>query len=180
MIVVARTVSRGLIAGLICSAGIVAGDHVFILLATFGLAAISPLPGELFVAIKIIGSIYLIWLGLKLILSKREDSGSGYKSAQRYATNFIAGLLTTLSNPKAILFYASFLPAFLDLSRVNYIDILLLLLIATLAVGGVMSLYVFFTAKLASKPRNPATKALSKWAAGSILIGSGAYIVTKP
>lgn len=48
MIVVARTLSQGFLAGLITTSGIVAGDFVFIALATFGVTALSQLLGELF------------------------------------------------------------------------------------------------------------------------------------
>ena len=60
------------------------------------------------------GAFYLVWLGLQLILSKRNDFGSGAGSAGT-ASAFVwfrRGLLTNALNPKVGIFYVSFLPQF--------------------------------------------------------------------
>ena len=62
MIVIARRLSQDCIAGMVTSAGIVAGDFVFIGLAVFGLSTLSQSLGELFLITQYGGAAYLFWL----------------------------------------------------------------------------------------------------------------------
>lgn len=173
MIVTSRSISHGLKAGLITAFGIVGGDYVFILLAVSGLSVLADVMGEYFLIIKYIGAAYLIILGLMLMFTKSKPSE--VKVVGSSSLNFIAGLVTTLSNPKAILFYVSFFPAFIDLASVTLVDIIVILVVATFSVGGVMAAY----ALMASKAGQYVNKKLIKYGAGSILIGSGLTIATK-
>ena len=66
MIVIARTLSQDCIAGMVTSAGIVAGDFVFIGLAVFGLSTLFQSLGELFLIIQYGGAEYLFWLEVKI------------------------------------------------------------------------------------------------------------------
>ena len=92
--------------------GIVLGDYVFILLALFGLTALSEIMGTTFFIIKYLSAIYLIWLGIKLLKAKAKASMIEIQNSveSSKSSNFIAGLLITLGNPKAILFYVGFFP----------------------------------------------------------------------
>uniref|UniRef100_UPI0026296014 LysE family translocator n=1 Tax=uncultured Microbulbifer sp. TaxID=348147 RepID=UPI0026296014 len=110
--VTARSTSAGLRHGLFTTAGIVTGDFVFIILALLGLATLSNVLGELFFVIKYLGAAYLIWLGISILSSTPNTSAGRAINAPRHTARFAAGLITTLSNPKAILFYLSFFPAF--------------------------------------------------------------------
>lgn len=90
--------------------GIVLGDYVFILLALFGLTALSEIMGTTFFIIKYLSAIYLIWLGIKLLKAKASMIEIQNSVESSKSSNFIAGLLITLGNPKAILFYVGFFP----------------------------------------------------------------------
>lgn len=179
LIVVARTMSQGFIAGVVTSAGIVAGDFVFIALAVYGLSTLSQLLGDFFLIVKYAGAAYLIWLGVRIILSKNETDKSQIKTLSSHSTNFIAGLLTTLGNPKAILFYVSFFPAFLDLSKVNHLDLGLILLVASISVGGVMVLYAYLANKTGSLLKESRASNVVKFGSGTMLVGSGAYVAVR-
>ena len=144
LVVTGRTMSGGIYHGIVTTVGIVAGDYVFITFTLLGLVALSELMGSFFVIIKYIGGVYLIFIGVSLFRSKVDDVCHISKiSKLSYSSSFVMGLFTTLGNPKAILFYLSFLPAFLNLSQVSILDIVLLYSIATIAVGGVMFGYAY-------------------------------------
>lgn len=187
LVVVARSLSGGFKHGVATSIGIVAGDYVFIILSVFGLASLAQTIGDLFVFVRYAGAIYLIYLGVSLLASNTQSSSaelegnleSPVRHTMRYSMDFVAGLLTTLSNPKAILFYLSFFPAFLDLSTMHYDDLLLILLITTFAVGGVMVAYSYVSVKaqflLADKKRGRWINRVSS----GLLVGSGLFLMLR-
>ena len=104
LVVIARTLESGWRQGLATVAGIITGDYIFISLAVFGLAALAEVMGSLFVIVKYVGGTYLVWLGMKLILSKRTTHIEVPKKAGNHSTNFFAGLLTTLPTQKRFYF----------------------------------------------------------------------------
>jgi threonine/homoserine/homoserine lactone efflux protein len=185
LVVVARSLSGGINHGIATSIGIVAGDYVFIILSVFGLASLAQTMGDLFVFVRYAGAIYLIYLGVSILRSSTQSSSSELEgnlvSSKRhsmpYSMDFVAGLLTTLSNPKAILFYLSFFPAFLDLSTLRYDDLIFILLITTFAVGGTMIAYSYVSVKaqflLADKKRGRWINRVSS----GLLVGSGLFLM---
>ena len=93
-------------------AGIVAGDVVLIALSGLGVAALVARWPNLLDAVRIVGALYVAWLGVGLL---RAPTALAATAAQRaHAGDALRGLLLTLSNPKPILFFAAFFPLFLD------------------------------------------------------------------
>jgi threonine/homoserine/homoserine lactone efflux protein len=179
LVVIARTLENGWRQGLATVAGIVTGDYIFICLAVFGLTALAGVMGNLFIIVKYVGAAYIIWLGIQLLLSKRTTHIEVHEKSVGHSKNFFAGLLTTLANPKAILFFLSFFPAFLDLSMVSLTDMAVLLIVEICSVGGVMATYVFLTVKAQSSIQSsPKTKYL-KYGSGAFLIGGGAFVALR-
>lgn len=177
--VVARSMASGFFHGLATVFGIVFGDYIFIILSLYGLSTLASTMESFFAFIKYAGAIYLIWLGIKLILTKHSSVEVKPVMELSFLSNFIAGLVTTLSNPKAILFYLSFFPAFINLQDVTFVEIWKLLLVATIAVGSVMAVYAYAASKASRIFKSSrATKTLNI-AAGSIMVGSGVLLATK-
>ena len=150
IVVVARSLDSGFRQGLVTAMGVLSGDFVFISLAVFGLAALAELMGNLFVIIKYIGAVYLIYLGFNLITAKSSTEDAQAPKPAKHSTNFLVGLMTSMSNPKVILFYFSFFPAFFDLESLSLIDVAALFLIATFSVGAVMAGFAYVAAKTKS------------------------------
>jgi threonine/homoserine/homoserine lactone efflux protein len=177
LVVVARCLSSGLAHGVSTSVGIVAGDFVFIALALFGLAALSELLGSFFELVKYLGAAYLCWLGYTVVRAENFSAQLEVVQSPSHFASFMAGLLTTLSNPKAILFYVSFFPAFLDLADLTPLEIAAVYAITTLAVGGVMLAYAYLAHKAKSMSRIKQTNAYLRLCAGFLLVGSGLFVV---
>lgn len=123
-LVVTRSATFGVANGVAVTAGIILGDLIFILLAIVGLSVVADTLGSLFMVIKYLGAAYLLWLGYTLITSNGASSISVDKSVkqQNLFASFAAGLILTLGDIKAIIFYASFLPVFVNLSTVQTPD----------------------------------------------------------
>jgi len=139
----ARAAAFGFSHGMFTALGIVAGDIIFILVAVYGLAFIADAMGEQFVLIKYIGGAYLIWLGISLWRADAKMRKSDDVQQSSWRSSFLAGLLITLGDQKAILFYLGFFPAFIDLRLMTPIDTLLIILIATIGVGGAKLVYAY-------------------------------------
>lgn len=124
---VARSLASGFRSALEMIAGIVTGDLIYLMFAVFGLSAAARMFGEWFVVVKIGGGVYLIWIGAKIFFSKpSEEQKNGAVIKRARSENFISGLLITLSNPKVILFYCGFLPAFTDLTVLSGDEVILI------------------------------------------------------
>jgi threonine/homoserine/homoserine lactone efflux protein len=139
----ARAASSGFRHGVYVTLGIITGDTLFIVLAIFGLHLLAEAMDDSFVFIKYLGGAYLIWLGIRL-----WRSGAGATTAQTQAntsatSSFMTGLLITLGDQKAVLFYLGFFPAFMDLKVLTMIDALIVIAIAAVAVGGVKFGYAY-------------------------------------
>jgi threonine/homoserine/homoserine lactone efflux protein len=135
--VTTRAATYGFIHGVFTTIGIVMGDIIFILIAIWGLSFLSETMGSLFIAIKYLGGAYLIWLGISLCRSKAQEMTTEQPVKSSLFSSFVTGLVITLGDQKATLFYLGFLPAFLDVSKISYLDTIAVILVATLAVGGV-------------------------------------------
>lgn len=177
--VVARSMASGFPHGLVTVGGIVFGDYVFIILSLYGLSALADSMGGLFSVIKYGGAIYLTWLGVQLLLAKHKPVEVNPVNELSFLLNFITGLVTTLSNPKAILFYVSFFPAFLDIQEVTASQVGQLLLVATIAVGSVMAGYAYSASKAGDLFKSKRANKAMNVTAGSIMIGSGVLLAIK-
>ncbi len=177
--VVARSMAAGFFSGLATVLGIVFGDYIFIVLSVCGLAALASAMGGFFAFIKYAGAIYLIFLGMKLLLAKSNSVEIKPAAKHSLSSNFLAGLVTTLSNPKAILFYVSFFPAFVDVQHVTSFQVFQLLLVATVAVGFVMAGYAYTASKARGFFKNSGASKKLNVTAGSIMVGSGALLAVK-
>lgn len=143
--VVARSAASGFSHGAVTAAGIVLGDFLFILFAILGLWTVAET--NAFFLVKYLGSAYLIYLGVVTWQAKPKQQAIEGVKEFFWLSNFSCGLLITLSDPKAVLFYAGFLPAYLDLTTISLPETGLVLLSATVAVGGAKLIYAYLANK---------------------------------
>jgi homoserine/homoserine lactone efflux protein len=102
-------------------AGLEVGLVVILFIAGAGLGALLVASEHAFTAIKIIGALYLIYLGIvqwrtPIRIGKPAD-GEAVRGAGSGMRRFLVGLLTNLTNPKGILFMVAVLPQFIDPAR---------------------------------------------------------------
>ena len=180
-LVVTRSVTNGTSNGIAVAAGIVVGDLIFIMLAVTGLSVIAQTMSWLFMGIKYLGAGYLIFLGIRLILSAAHSSISVNNTHHKAGllTSFMAGLFLTLGDIKAIFFYVSLLPTFIDLSVLSTVDLLIIIFITIVAVGGIKIVYAFTAVKISSMTDNVQLQSIAKKMAGTFLVGAGSYLIFK-
>ena len=178
--VVARALSGGFGAGVAMSAGIALGDLLYVTAALAGLAAIGPMLGSAFIAVKFISAAYLIWLGIHLWRQTPQVYEANAKRKQKgFTGNAAAGFLITLGNPKVFIFYLVFLPVFVGLDRLSAGDAVVVAIIVPITVSLPLLGYSLLAARARRFCRRPgAPRALNR-TAGTFLIGAGITIAVR-
>jgi threonine/homoserine/homoserine lactone efflux protein len=112
--VVARTIAQGKRAGLSSVAGVALGNLGNALGASLGLAALFAVYSFAFTLVKFAGAAYLVFLGIKVLLAAPAALPTDAIQALRVRRIFRDGFAVALLNPKTALFFAAFLPQFID------------------------------------------------------------------
>ena len=160
--------------------GMTISDMLYLIAACLGLAAIATHWGELFTAIRILGAIYLVYLGWKMWNAPLELNEADDKVGRSAGIlSFTQGFLISASNPKVILFYIAFLPTFMDLSVLNATDIALASFLTLIALMiGLMGIALFAAKARKFFRSQDGVKRLNR-SAGSIMMGAGAYLISR-
>lgn len=115
---VSRSLTQGRRAGLTSLAGVAAGFVCYLAAATAGITTIFVFVPDLYLAVKLAGAVYLLWLAWKAI---RPHGRSVFAPTplppDPPGKLFVMGMLTNLLNPKIAILYVSLLPQFVDPAR---------------------------------------------------------------
>ncbi len=179
MAVMARSMGSGFSHGFFTTLGILAGDLVFILVAIFGLTSFAGAMEQGLTVVAYLGGAYLVWVGLQEWRTKRGHTEIEKIQHTSLWSDFLCGVSITLGDPKAILFYVSFLPAFLDLPQASLVDVGIILILVILTAGGVKLGYALMGDKTKNLFQNPATTKVLHRIAGLILMGTGFFLIGK-
>lgn len=118
LLIMLRSGSQGWRAGSMAALGIGTGTMVHVLAAALGLSALLSASAELFAVIKLMGALYLVYLGVSMLWQRSGTStsvdGTVALPALSYGRIFRQGLLTNVLNPKVALFFLAFVPQFID------------------------------------------------------------------
>ncbi|MFT5209271.1 MAG: threonine/homoserine/homoserine lactone efflux protein [Flavobacterium sp.] len=115
-------IAQGMKGGIVAASGLAVGSFFHVLAAVFGLSAIFQHSPILYFMIKILGTFYLIYLGIKL-WRNRTNNASNNLTHQRdtpelknlsLVTVFKESIIVEITNPKTALFFIAFLPQFVD------------------------------------------------------------------
>ena len=114
-LIAATAVRHGRGAAFAATLGIVSGLAVHATASALGLSVILATSAELFAVVKLLGAIYLAYLGLRLIFSKSEPSETTRPNGTTRLPRafFVRGAISNVLNPKVALFYLTFLPQFI-------------------------------------------------------------------
>lgn len=179
-LVIVRSATVNVRNGIATAVGVVAGDLIFIAMAMMGLVALSEIMGAFFAMIRYLAAGYLVWLGWQLIRHAADtrvmDAG---QAKGGMATSFLSGLALTLGDIKAILFYASLFPAFVDIASLTTSDVVLIMLVTVIAVGGVKVAYALAANRIACLSKGIAFRREARVTAGGLLMGAGGCLIVK-
>jgi threonine/homoserine/homoserine lactone efflux protein len=175
ILVMSRSIAQGPAAGVVTAAGVSVGLVGHTVLATLGLGAILRTSEWLFLALKLVGAAYLVYLGIQLLRTRQHELTVTVGSSRTLGRLFFDGALSNISNPKIAVFYFAFLPQFVRPDAVH----------PTLSVFGLGLVFAGLTF-LVKGPVGLAAGLLSGWlrsrpnalswlyrTSGAVLIGLG-------
>jgi len=167
---VRNTVARGRRAGMSTSAGVVSGQLVWACAAAAGIAALLVASRPAFLALRLVGAAYLIYLGLQALLAAwRGTAAHGHSS--RGSSPYVQGLLSNLGNPKMAIFFTSLLPQFGE-SFAALLGHALLFSTLTLA-------WLAFVVRVGDTLRVPAVRRVVDAVTGVVLVALGSRLAAE-
>jgi threonine/homoserine/homoserine lactone efflux protein len=112
--IVTRSVMQGRDAGLASVAGVALGNLGNAIGASLGLAALFAISSLAFTVVKYAGAAYLIYLGVQALRGPKTESTAMALQAMQLGKIFRDGFVVALLNPKTAVFFAAFLPQFMN------------------------------------------------------------------
>ena len=176
LMVTGHAMSSGTRVALASLLGVALGDFTAIACSVLGLGAVLAASAEAFTVLKWAGALYLIYLGSKLWRAPAVPLGAaaGGQGAKRSMRRAIAeSFSVTLLNPKGLLFFAAFLPQFIDMHRAVLPQVILHALTFEVLAASSLVLYIFMTTRARRVVDSPRAIKIMNRAGGTMLIGAG-------
>lgn len=174
---IGQTLTAGRARGLAAMLGACTGLLVHSMLVAFGLSALLVASATAFTAIKVIGAVYLVWLGIQAV---RHGSAltvkHGGAKEQSLTKVYLMGLGVNLLNPKIVMFFLTFLPQFVSAQDPHAAGKLLFLGLYFTALGiPTCAILIFMAEKFtAALRKSPRVMRLIDWSFAGIM---GAFAV---
>jgi len=174
---ITRTLSHGRGAGFASIGGIALGNLGNAAMASFGLAAVLAISTQAFTVIKLAGAAYLVFLGVREIRRAGANGRSEFRGAPPPRKAFRDGFWVALLNPKTALFFAAFLPQFVDPSGSPLAQGLTLSAAFVLIAACTDTLYVLAAGTLGPKIMGlGARPSVGRYISGASFIALGIFV----
>jgi threonine/homoserine/homoserine lactone efflux protein len=165
--------------GIATAAGVSAGQAVWTVATSVGLAAVIAASEPVFRAVKLAGAVYLVVLGLQSLrdaVRRRSRAPSQAPASVPVSRAFRQGLLSNLGNPKMAVFFTSLLPQF---GGESFGALLALGLVFCTMTFVWLSAYAAAVAKAGDVLRRPRVRRILDALVGAVLVGLGLRLVTE-
>ena len=172
----AQTISHGRKAGLMAMLGIHLGCYLHVFAAAFGLSAVFKHVPELYMAVKIAGALYLIWIGIGMIRSRMGSPDQPVAPPKTVKRALLDSFIVEILNPKVALFFIALLPQFVDpsASLPVWAQFLILGTIVNFSFSSADLVTVFgATLVMKTMKASRAGFGIGRWLGGGMMIGLG-------
>ena len=182
--IVSRSVDQGRAAGFASVLGVTTATLIQIALAVVGLSSVVLASAVAFDAVKYAGAAYLIYLGVRRLLSREAVDLATTRPPRTLRRLYAQGVVVNMLNPKTVLFVFALLPQFVDVDA-GHVALQVLVLGLTLSTLGLLSdgLYALAAGTVADRLRGSrAIARVERWFGGTVLVGLGiaAAAFTRP
>jgi threonine/homoserine/homoserine lactone efflux protein len=169
-----NTLMGGRRSGVFTALGVSTGQATWTLATAVGIAALLAASEPAFVAVKLAGAAYLVWLGLQALLAAFRGRERPPVQAPRRSA-FRQGLLSNLGNPKMAAFFPSLLPQFAD----SFSLLVALGLTFCLFTLVWLTVYAFAVARAGDVLKRPAIRRTIEAVTGAVLVALGLRLATE-
>lgn len=173
MLTINNSIQRGLFMSIAGIFGIALAILVVAVISATSLGIILANSVMAFTVVKLIGAAYLIYLGVKMWRTKTSVSSHKVHQQISYLKCFIEGFLVSISNPKAIVFFMSIFPQFIDLSKEYKPQFVLLAVTFSLLVIAIHLIYAIFSSVAKSKLSSGNIGTVLNKVSGGVFVGFG-------
>jgi threonine/homoserine/homoserine lactone efflux protein len=175
-----NTLGGGRRSGLFTALGVAIGQATWTLAAAAGIAALLSASEPLFLAVKLAGAAYLVFLGVQTLVGALRGRGRhASELGGRRATargSFRQGVISNLGNPKMAVFFTSLLPQF---GGTSFAALLGLGLVFCTMTFVWLSAYGFAVAKAGDVLRRPRIRRALDAVTGTVLVAFGVRLATE-
>jgi len=178
-LVVARAVTSGFAHALVVTAGIIGADFALIAIAMFSLNSIAAVLGPWFFVVELLSGTLLLVLGASSWRARSLARDGQPESSASAIGSFAAGFSITLGDPKALLFYIGFLPAFVDLTQLRLSGAATVMLAAMLAITVVKVSYAALATKAVALLESPRARGRFAAVGASVLVLTGIVLLIR-
>lgn len=180
LFVIGRALSHGRRTAIATAAGHAAGNYVVAACVAVGLGTLLERSAQVFVAVKLAGALYLVWLGIQAIRHRRVLAGA-MSAAVPSRAGWLAlrdGFVVGVTNPKAFILFGAILPQFVNRGAGHVPAQMLLLALVSVSIGVVSDSAWGLAASgvRAWFARSPRRFALVGGAGGLAMIGVGVTV----
>ncbi len=176
----AQTLARGRWSGVMAALGIHLGCYVHVFAAAAGLSVLFHVVPVLYLAVKLAGASYLIWLGISMFRARPGGSVAFSSMQPRSARRaFFESITVEVLNPKTAIFFVAFLPQFIDASAAFpiWMQFVILGTIVNMIFSSADIVCVFLAGALIARLRQSSGwQRLMQRAGGVLLIGLGTHL----
>ncbi len=181
--VLARSLAGGKLEGVLSALGTFLGGMVHVWAAALGVSIILARSAAAFAMVKYAGAAYLCFLGVRMILDARRESGTAeiaLDSVRPLRNPLWQGVATEVLNPKTALFFLSFIPQFVDRSHGHvFLQFVELGTISVVLNTTADLIVIALAGPLGKRIRSSATfRRRQRTVTGAIMIGLGTYLAT--
>jgi threonine/homoserine/homoserine lactone efflux protein len=182
LFIVARSGAQGRRAGFVSVVGVHTASIVHVSAAVAGLSAVVVASAIAFTVVKLIGGVYLIYLGVKSIRGARRLARAVTPTRRPKKRLFAEAFVVNLLNPKVALFFLAFLPQFVERGHGAIWTQTLVLGLVYISLGLCSdSMYVLIGARMGSWMNGRAERLrASRYVEGGILVGLGVLTLALP
>jgi threonine/homoserine/homoserine lactone efflux protein len=171
-----NTLLGGRTAGAATAGGVAAGQAIWTIATSAGLAVVLVASAPLFLAIRLAGAAYLIYLGIRAIALRAKTEGGGSAAGgAKPSQAFLQGFLSNLSNAKMVAFFIGLLPPFAG-PHPGFVLLLALGLNFCLLTLAWLVAYAFAVERLSGRLRRNAVRRALDVALGTVLIALGVRV----
>jgi homoserine/homoserine lactone efflux protein len=175
LLVVSQGLRRGATQALWSAAGVLSANALYFAISGTGVGALLVASGTSFIVVKWDGAAYLFYLGALAILRPSRPAGPqaiGVASDSGPWPLFAHGFVLQISNPKALLFFVSILPQFIDRTGSIVMQILVLGVTSIVLEFVVLAAYGAVAARAARYATEPRFAAATSRLSGVLLVGA--------